>query len=629
MQRANRILQAIRKMGENNIPLTRVYRNLYCEELYLAAYGKIYRNAGALTPGTDPEDTVDAMNMKRIRRLIEALRQEQFHFRPVRGKDIPKKSGGTRQLGMPNFTDKLMQEVLRMVLEAYYEPRFRESSHGFRPQRGCHTALAELSRRFVGSAWFIEGDIRGCFNNINHEVLMNILSRNIHDERLLRVIEDSLKAGLVKEWYYEKTHSGVPQGGVLSPILSNIYLNELDSFVEDTLIPQYTRGKRRASNPEYDELDNAMRCAYRRSDYKTAKELDQQKRTIPSQDTHDPHYRRLKYLRYADDFILGFIGTKAEAQEIKAQLQAFLGDHLKLELHENKTLITHARTQSAKFLGYGIRTGSAEDKYVQREGTYTKTRVLNGKIRLELPKGYIREHIKPYMRRGKPIHEAGLLHNSDAHIILTYQQRFRGIAEYYKFAVDRHKPGYLKYVMEVSLVKTLAHKFKLSVRKIYRKYRSRYTVDGYTYKTLHVEVPTKKGSRHIYWGANPLRYVSPRSSEPLNDVKATDMLLHYTDLTKRLQANICELCGSTQEVEVHHIRKLADLKRRWAKRKEKPEWVKAMIRINRKSLMVCRSCHLDIHAGRPTPNMRHSNHGEPDELKDSRPVRRGDYGKVS
>lgn len=310
------------------------------------------------------------------------------------------------------------------------------------------------------------------------------------------------------------------------------------------------------------------------------------------------------------------------------QLRDFLHDYLKLELHEDKTLITHARTQSARFLGYGIRTGSAEDKYVQREGTHTKTRVLNGKIRLELPKGFIREQIKPYMRRGKPIHKAGLLHNSDAHIILTYQQKFRGIAEYYKFAVDRHKLGYLKYVMEVSLVKTLAHKFKLSVRKIYRKYRSRYNVDGYTYKTLHVEVPTQNGTRHIYWGAISLRYVSPRSSKPLNDVKSTDMLLHYNDLTKRLTANTCELCGSRQNIEVHHIRKLVDLNRRWANRKNKPEWVKAMIRMNRKTLVVCRSCHTDIHAGRPTPNMRNSNHGEPDELKGSRPVRRGDYGKA-
>lgn len=258
MQKANQILQAIRKMGEKNIPLTRVYRNLYCEELYLAAYGKIYRNKGALTPGTDPEDTIDAMNMRRIRKLIKALRAERFHFRPVRGKDIPKKKGGTRPLGMPNFTDKLMQEVLRMVLEAYYEPRFRDSSHGFRPKRGCHTALSHLSRRFVGSAWFIEGDIRGCFDSINHDVMMTILSRNIQDGRLLRLIEDSLKAGLVKEWYYQKTHSGVPQGGVLSPILSNIYLNELDCFVEDILIPRFTRGKRRARNPEYEALNSSL-----------------------------------------------------------------------------------------------------------------------------------------------------------------------------------------------------------------------------------------------------------------------------------------------------------------------------------------------------------------------------------
>lgn len=630
MQKANQILQAIRKMGEQDIPLTRVYRNLYCEELYLAAYGKIYRNAGALTPGTDPNDTVDAMSMKRIRQLIEALRYERFEFRPVRGQDIPKKSGGTRPLGMPNFTDKLMQEVLRMVLEAYYEPRFRESSHGFRPQRGCHTALSQLTRRFKGATWFIEGDIRGCFNNINHDVLMSILKRHIHDGRLLNLIEKSLKAGLVKEWYYEKTYSGVPQGGILSPILSNIYLNELDAFVEDVLIPQHTRGKHRATNPAYERLRGVTRRAYKQGDIATAKQLEKQRRAIPTGDTQDPNYRRLKYIRYADDFILGFIGSKVEAQAIKAQLSAFLHDHLKLEMHEEKTLITHARTESATFLGYGLRTSLDNDKQARYQETTTKARNLNGQIRLELPKGYVRAQSKRYMRQGKPIHEAGLLYNSDAHILLTYQQRFRGIADYYKFAVDRHKLSYLKYMMEVALVKTLAHKFKLSAPQVYAKYRSRYTVKGYTYKTLCVAVPTQNGTRYIYWGAIPLRYVSPHSSVPLNDSKPTDMLLHYNDLIARLQANVCELCGSTQDVEVHHIRKLADLKQRWSGRKEKPAWIKAMIRLNRKTLVVCHSCHVDIHAGRPTPNMQNNtSHGEPDELKGSRPVRRGDYGKVS
>jgi len=164
MQTANHILQAMRKLGEQRQPLTRVYRSLFCEDIFLAAYDKIRRNQGALTPGTE-NDTVDGMSRDRIRRLIEELRYERFRFRPARRIHIPKKSGGSRPLGLPNFTEKLVQEALRMLLEAYYEPRFRDSSHGFRPTRGCHTALTAIHQQFQGVSWFIEGDIRGCFDH--------------------------------------------------------------------------------------------------------------------------------------------------------------------------------------------------------------------------------------------------------------------------------------------------------------------------------------------------------------------------------------------------------------------------------------------------------------------------------
>lgn len=255
MQRAEHILQALRKLGEERIPLTRVYRSLFSEDLYLAGYAKIYRNAGALTPGTE-NDTVDGMSLKRIHALIEALRNERFRFRPSRRIHIPKKSGsGTRPLGIPNFADKLVQEAMRMLLEAYYEPRFRESSHGFRPNRGCHTALQALHQSFGGAVWFIEGDIKGCFDNINHDVLMNILSQDIQDGRLLNLIQMGLKAGIMDGWKYHLTYSGTPQGGVLSPLLSNIYLHELDVFVEDVLIPRHTQGAKRAPDPAYKQMN--------------------------------------------------------------------------------------------------------------------------------------------------------------------------------------------------------------------------------------------------------------------------------------------------------------------------------------------------------------------------------------
>jgi len=602
MQKANHILQAIRKMGEKRVPLTRVYRSLYSEDLFLAAYNKIYRNQGALTPGTE-DDTVDGMSIKRIRSLIADLRYERFRYRPSRRVYGEKKGGGKRPLGIPNFTEKLVEEALRMILDAYYEPRFRESSHGFRPGRGCHTALTEIKQSFRGSAWFIEGDIRGCFDNIDHDILLGILARDIHDGRLLSLIRMCLEAGVMEEWEYHKTYCGTPQGGVLSPILSNIYMHELDVFIEDELIPQYTRGDRRATNPEYRELGNAIARARRRSDTELAQQLEQQRREIPSVDAQDSNFRRLRYVRYADDFILSFIGTKSEAEAIKAAIGEYLRDRLRLEMNASKTLITHARTEHARFLGYAISIYHADDKITRNtENQRIKRRSANGKVRLGVPYGLVDEYAKRYMQNGKPIHESALLAFSDAHIIDTYQARFRGLAEYYKFAVDRHCLNTLKGIMQVALVKTLASKYRSTVGRIYRKYRGTQTVEGYEYKTLQVDVPTKKGKRTIYWGAIPLRVVEPSNNIALNSDKYFDKYINVrSDLVQRLQADTCELCGSQENCEVHHVRKLSDLKRRWTGRKQKPDWVVRMIAMHRKTLVVCHECHVRIHAGKPTP----------------------------
>lgn len=602
MQTAEAILQAMHNLGEERKPLTRVYRSLFSEDLFLLAYDRIGRNKGSLTPGT-ANDTADGTSLADIRSSIDKLRHERFRFRPSRRTRIPKKKGGKRPLGVPDFPEKLVQEALRLLLEAYYEPRFRDCSHGFRPERGCHTALTFIKNKFKGTAWFIEGDIRGCFDNIDHEVLMGILSRDIKDGRLLNLIRMCLEAGYVEDWEYHKTHSGTPQGGIISPLLANIYLHELDRFVEDVLIPRYTRGDRRANNLKYYRLMYAIKRARELGDEEMVRQLEQQRRELPSQDMNDPGFRRLRYCRYADDFILGFMGPKAEAEEIKQAISTFLKDRLHLELNEAKTLITHARTEHARFLNYDISVYHADDKISPRAGTKIKTRSINGVIRLGIPYGLVDEKMKPYMKNGKPASQPGMLFQSDAETIDTFQTRFRGIAEYYKYATDRNHLGKLKYAMEISLTKTLAQKFKITVSGVYRKYRGTQTVDGYTYKTLQVEVPTKRATRVIYWGAISLKTVKP-GSEPIDDVLPKSRAYTRTDLVQRLQANKCELCGSEEQCEVHHVRKLADLKKRWQGRKEKPAWVQHMIARHRKTLVVCKLCHHDIHAGRPTPKTR-------------------------
>jgi group II intron reverse transcriptase/maturase len=603
MQNAKQMLQAIRKLGEKQLPLTRVYRALYSEELFLAAYNNLYRNAGALTPGTE-NDTMDGMSIKRLNQLIHALRHEQFHPRPSRRTHVPKKRGGTRPLGIPNGSEKLVQEVIRMVLEAYYEPRFRDSSHGFRPQRGCHTALRRIKQTFDGSTWFIEGDIKGCFDTIDHTVLMNILRRDIHDNRLLLLIQRFLKAGYMEDWTYHETYSGTPQGGVLSPLLSNIYLHELDSFVEDTLIPQYTKGGRRKVNKAYKRFEFRIRQAQERGDIEQMRALKKERRSYPVGDMHDPDFRRLRYVRYADDFILSFIGTKVEAEVIKAQVGQFLQERLHLTMQQDKTLITHARADHARFLNYAVSIYHADNKLSRRQDNALLARSINGKVRLGVPYGLIDERSQRYMRNGKVVSEPQMLQDTDAHIVHTYQLRFRGITQYYKYAVDRIRFGKLKYVMEIALVKTLAHKFRISVRSIYRKYRTTAEVEGRTYRVLQVEVPTEKGARLFHWGGIPLR-VSSIDHDPVNDKRADfdsfQFLEKRSDIVTRLRANTCEVCGKQDNCQVHHVRKLADLKQRWHGRRAKPLWVQKMIALSRKTLVVCESCHRLIHTGNPLP----------------------------
>jgi group II intron reverse transcriptase/maturase len=299
-----------------------------------------------MTPGADAE-TADGMTLAKIGRIIDALRHERYRFKPVKRVYIPKKDGKQRPLGLPSWSDKLVGEVVRLLLEAYYEPQFSDHSHGYRPGRGCHTALREVAVTWTGTTWFIEGDISRCFDELDHRVMLETLGEKIHDNRFLRLVSQMLRAGYLEDWVWNATLSGAPQGGVLSPCLSNIYLDRLDKFVETVLMPGYTRGVRRRRSAAYNRVKSATARARSSGDPAAVRALRKQLHSLPSADPVDPGYRRLRYVRYADDILLGFAGPRAEAEEIKRRLAQFLREELKLELSEHKTLITHARTGAA------------------------------------------------------------------------------------------------------------------------------------------------------------------------------------------------------------------------------------------------------------------------------------------
>ena len=391
-------------------------------------------------------------------------------------------------------------------MEAYYEPQFSEHSHGYRPGRGCHTALREVAETWTGTTWFIEGDISHCFDQLDHRVMLETLGEKIHDNRLLRLIGQMLQAGYLEDWVWNATLSGAPQGGVLSPCLSNIYLDRLDRFVETVLMPGYTRGVLRRPNPEYRRVQSALPRARSRGDHAAVRALRKQQHSLPTRDPHDPGYRRLRYARYADDILLGFTGPKAEAEEIKRRLAQFLQDDLKLELSETKTLITHARTSAARFLGYEITTQHANHMIIGGR------RVANGGIRLRVPREVIKTKCSRYMQRGKPERRPGLMNEQDHAIISRYGAEYRGVVQYYLLAGDVHRLSRLHWVMATSLLKTLAGKHDSTVSNMARKHAVTIQTPHGPRKCLQVRV--HRGGRKplvATFGGIPLRRQRTRS----------------------------------------------------------------------------------------------------------------------
>ena len=600
MRSPERVLNSLNEHSkDSSYKFERLYRILFNEELFYVAYQKIASNGGSTTKGSDGR-SIDEMSLARIETLIASLKDESYQPHPSRRVHIPKKNGKTRPLGIPAFEDKLVQEVVRMILEAIYEGHFETTSHGFRPKRSCHTALLHIQKTFSGAKWFIEGDIKGFFDNIDHDVLVGILRERISDDRFIRLIRKFLKAGYVEDWTFHNTYSGMPQGGIVSPILANIYLDKLDKYVKE-YIRHFDMGTKRRPGKESNDLANERKRTVRKlkkvkdGTEKAAlvarlKAIEQERAAFPSGDEMDGSYRRLKYIRYADDFILGVIGSKEDALRIKEDIKSFLSESLALELSEEKTLITHTG-KSAKFLGYEITV--TRNNHQRRDVQGRLRRTYGKRVRLNVSMATLRDKLLEYgameikLRNGKEIWKpkcrSGLIFNDDLEILDRYNRETVGFCNYYLIANNCVVLHNFRYIMEYSMYKTFAGKYRSTVRKINKKYRLNKLF------TVKYEQQGVINSRTFYKTSFKRRTTAFNGSCDIEPYSIADV--SRTNLTDRLKAEKCELCGATGKLIMHHVRNLKDLK-------GKESWKRLMSARKRKTIALCPSCHRLRHLGK-------------------------------
>lgn len=580
----------------------RLYRNLYNPDFYLLAYKNIYANGGSMTPGVNGI-TIDGMSSQRIAKLIESLKDRSYQPNPARRTYIAKKNNPAkkRPLGIPSGDDKLVQEVVRMLLESIYEPNFSDASHGFRPQKSCHTALTKIQKTFTGAKWFVEGDIKACFDSFDHHVLIDILRKRIDDEAFISLMWKFLKAGYMEQWQYHMTYSGTPQGSGMSPILANIYLNELDRYMGEYKAMFYK--PTRTANPAHrnmaskifyykaknDKVWDDLSVEEKKECARTLRQMRSEQRKLPTHPVQETSYKAIQYVRYADDFIVGVIGSHEDAKKLKQDLTVFLKEKLGLTLSTEKTKITNT-AENARFLGYDISVSRSQD--IKRLKNGKRQRVYSGVVQLRMPLEKWTAKLLEYgairikkdesgKERWKTMPRGKLINRTDIEILSRYNSEIRGLYNYYAIAGNVSTLNHFSSRMKYSMLKTFGSKYRCKVRKI----KERYVKNG----EFTVAYKTKSGMKESVYYHDGFR----KKTEPaLGQVDMLDIYKKYdkpNSLAIRLHTNKCELCGTDCDgLEMHQVRRLKDLN-------GEQEWERIMLQRRRKTLAVCPSCHIEIH----------------------------------
>ena len=463
----------------------------------------------------------------------------------------------------------------------------------------------QIQKTFTGANWFVEGDIHACFDSFDHHVVIGLLKKRIDDEAFIQLIWKFLKAGHMEQWTFNRTYSGVPQGSGVSPVLANIYLHELDKFMEKYAENFNTEAKKKHFSTAYkssvgkayryrkkgreiwdslSEEEKKIRC-------KNLKELERIEKSTTPYVYNDSNYKRVQYTRYADDFIIGVIGSRADAETIKKDVKIFLQEVLKLEMSDTKTKVTHTGDR-ARFLGYDITV--SRDQSLKRTSNGKTQRCQTGVVKLYVPRekwvGKLIEYkaIKIKINEnGKErfvaLHRGKLVNQSDIEILARYNAEVRGLYNYYSIANDSFKIGRFANVMKYSMYKTFACKYKTNVHEIKRRYCRN---DLFT-----VAYETRQGTKTTTFYRDG--YKRKECATKFDNVSELPQFSKYAKtntLKQRVERHTCELClKDCRNLEIHQVKKLKDLK-------GNAEWVLLMKKKRRKTLVVCPECHHLIHS---------------------------------
>lgn len=567
-----------------------LYRLMFQSDLYILAYERIKSSPGNMTAGVDGS-TIDGFSMKTIENIIRSMRDQSFVFTRARRKYIPKANGKLRPLGIPSPKDKVVQEVIRLILESIYDgdtPSFKDTSHGFRSGRGTHSCL-KVIRGWHSVSWFIEGDIKSCFDLIDHGKLMEVLRKRIKDERFIDLIWKALRAGYMEGYTPMDSLSGTPQGSIVSPILANIFLHELDCFV-DSLKAKHDKGERKRANPAYTAIVKERRrikSGKKVATPETLRQLEQQMRKTPSLMHDDPNYVRVKYARYADDWIIGLDGSKALAEELKRDIKNFLAGTLKLTLSEEKTHIRNARSEEAFFLGTVLRIGikGAEPKHKRvktASGKEFVKRTTGHTTRMEAP---IQKLIARLAERGfcsrdgTPLCKRGWIYLDLDQIVKQYNSVLEGLRNYYSFVDNYNALKYIQHILQQSALHTFCRKLQVRKPTVYKRFGVNLAIpvrdkEGKVSKIISLKLSSD-------WKPNKMRF---QEGEALDKASA-----HFTLRTRSKLEEDCCICGETEGIEMHHLRHV--------RKGKSTGFARVMSSLNRKQIPVCGQCHQRIHDG--------------------------------